>query len=86
MKIFKYKMPIKENVFMELPMGAQLLDFKEQHNGCYLWAMVDPKANMETVHFRILGTGVEFDCESMSHVGTLICANGYFVWHLFRVT
>jgi hypothetical protein len=59
----------------------------------YLWAEVeidiDPEAepNVETRTFRIYGTGHVMDgvSEESTYVGTVVCAGGDLVWHMYEV-
>jgi len=38
----------------------------------------------ETRHFRLIGTGHEFELSTLFYIGTAKLFNDDFVWHLFE--
>jgi len=56
-QIFKYPVPVEDDIVMVLPVGAQLLNFGEQGDTPMLWALVDPGAATEERRFILRGTG-----------------------------
>lgn len=88
MKIFKYELDHE----IEMPQGAQVLSVGWQQNGIvngvYLWALVDPDAELEKRRFAIIGTGHEFSEEDAAHLGTvhsLTPQGANLVLHIFEV-
>jgi len=78
-KVFKY---VIENELVQLPKGFKAMSFQAQgRRDLCLWALVDPDAPKDTVHFRVVGTGHEVD-PRWTYIGT--AQQGAFVWHLFQ--
>lgn len=67
---------------IRMPKGAKILSVQLQNNRPNIWAIVDPKAEMVSRLFVIVGTGEPFDDTDMSYVGTY--QQPPFVWHLFE--
>lgn len=93
--VFKYAVPI-ENVFViDMPFGAKLLHFGNNHEEkpC-LWALVriiDGKpAKSWPRKFRLAETGHEMIIQeaknTLQYVGTALFRDRSFVLHLFEVT
>lgn len=83
--IYKYTVPITDEVVMSLPIGAQILTVQVQHGEPQLWAIVDPSRGTERRAFRIFGTGHPVDCaESLRYIATFQTASGRLVWHMFE--
>lgn len=84
-----WKFPIKYGDFvdLQLPVGAKLLHVDEQYGTPCIWALVDPQKQKETRRFRLAGTGhpINFQIESLSHVGSYLTAGGQLVFHLFEI-
>jgi len=81
--IFKYPLPKDGGRFwVELPVGAHLLDIQPQHEWLQLWALVDRHAKTERVEFCLCGTGLLLDnLAGMRHLSTVQV--GAFVFHVF---
>ncbi|MBA7548445.1 hypothetical protein ES705_40903 [subsurface metagenome] len=83
-KIYKYPVPITDEFTLKLPEGAKILTFQAQDSKPYIWALVDPIGQMETVSFKLFGTGhLVGNADTLEHVGTIQIEP--FVWHLFEV-
>lgn len=71
---------------LELPKGAKVikagLDISTRP---FLWAEVNPNAELEATTFYIIRTGSEFpsDVESKNYIDTFF--RGEFVWHLYKL-
>ena len=69
---------------IEMPVGAEIVQFAAQGGRSTLWAIVDSDARRETRHFYLAGTGEAIPFEFNTYRGT--CFNGPYVWHLFENT
>lgn len=82
-RIYKYRIPVKDHAKVELPVGAEILHVGEQGGHLTVWAVVDPLVtDTEPRHFRVVGTGHDFDWDTWVYQGTVQI--GPFVWHLFE--
>jgi len=80
--VYKYKVsPTSE--FVSLPKGAEVLTFGDQKGEIYLWARVDPDAEIETRRFTVVGTGHDMESGSLEYINTIFVAG--FVFHAFEV-
>jgi len=67
-----------------LPQGAKFLSVIEQDGRPVLYALVDPKAPMETTEVRVKGTGEAVDeAFFQSHVFLGTVKIYKFSWHIF---
>lgn len=92
LKVYKYPIPLKDYVEIELPAGAKILHINEQHNSLQdkelmLWALVDPNISLkEKRKIRIVGTGHPIQgLEKLKHINTAILFSGDYVLHFFEV-
>ena len=78
---------------IRMPAGATLRYVDMQRNALYLWAEVDPDAELEERAFTVRGTGHWiFDAERFNYVGTCqqefvvfgTSQMDYFVWHVYE--
>lgn len=82
MKIFKYRAPEPMTwAALFLPVGAEILHVGIQREQLWIWAKVDPDAQLENRIFRTVPTGGSVP-ETSKHVGTVI--TDQFVWHLLE--
>jgi hypothetical protein len=82
--IFKYPLPVADEIAVTMPKGAQLLSVQTQHGVPCLWALVDTNAPMRERALAVRGTG--HTCGSIpasAFVGTFQLEGGSFVGHLF---
>lgn len=88
--IYKYELPIVDQVVLVMPKGAIPLCVQAQGDDLQLWAMVDPKAPMEERKFRIIGTGHPIpDSRDLVYIDTVqvrinSAYGGVLVWHVFE--
>lgn len=84
-KIFKYVIPIMDEVTLDLPADSKLLTAKRgtyKGEDCFfLYALVSPDYYSVPVKFRVVGTGNPFDIGNFEYLTTE--GMGNFVWHLF---
>jgi hypothetical protein len=86
--IYKYELfpDALGDIEVRLPVGGQILSVGVQgtgiDEGIYIWALVDPKADMVRHRFLIACTGQELDVHvCTTFVGTVFLSN--FVLHIF---
>lgn len=83
--IWKYTIDRVDTRWLELPVGAKVINVGMQNSQITLWVIVDPKAECIKRCFRIVGTGNPFqDSDQCEHIGTVF--DGPFVWHVFERT
>lgn len=88
--IYKYPISPTLNVTIDLPVGAEILTVQTIDNSPYIWALVDPNAEIETRFFEVFATGEEI----LSDMGTTRRYIGTFqiqyaitlMFHLFENT
>jgi hypothetical protein len=68
------------------PEGAQILSVSVQDGEPYIWALVDPGAPKEEHHFKILPTGMPFDPDGLTYIGSFHGVGAWMVLHLFAVS
>lgn len=71
-----------------MPAGFKTLSVNIGSKGVYVYALVDPAAELEPVNFRVIKTGEEIpaaDLETMEFVAT-VAIPGAPALHVFRVT
>ena len=86
-KIFKYPVSITDSFTLDMPKGADILSFQIQEGNPYIWALVNPEAEIEKRTFRLAGTGhpIEELPLDLFFIGTVQMVGGNLVWHLFEV-
>jgi hypothetical protein len=85
-RIFKYKIPVTDEVSISLPKGATLLSVKEQNDGIVLYAEINPdEMKMVQYDFRIVGTGhrYKFDRRFYKFLDTVKLYGGQLMFHVF---
>lgn len=83
--VWKFVLHIEGITTVEMPKDSELLCFREQLGRPCLWALVNPKAEIETRTFRVVGTGHCITQEVKQYIGTALLLNGARVIHLFEV-
>lgn len=71
-KIFKYELPVKEKVTMQLPKSALIIRCEDVDGKFFIWAIVDPESTeTETRFFECYKTGQEIttDLAYLRHIG-----------------
>ena len=80
-----WKFPLLQDVNdIEMPKGAKILDVHEQRDNPCIWTLVDPEAPKVKRHFRVIGTGLDFDPTGMEYIGTAHDILGWMVLHVFE--
>lgn len=84
--IYKYQLEVKDNLTIELPIGAEILTVQSQRDKPCIWALVDNDAIKENRKFKIIGTGNPIENLSNSkYIGTFQLYGGSLVFHLFEI-
>lgn len=82
--IFKYL--LDRDKYVDMPKGSKVLSAQEQHGGVVLWAEVDPKADLERVHFDVITTGTEMsEIVDRTFIDTVQLQGGAFILHIYRL-
>ncbi len=79
--VYKYEVR-PEGQLVNMPKGAQLLRVGQQHQGVYVWALVDPHAPVVARMIAVLPTGHIFESENETYIDTVFMVGG-LVFHLF---
>lgn len=83
--IWEYDIPQKENFELDLPKGAVILNVHAQKEEPKIWALVNPKAEIETRKFVIKPTGGETsNTVNLPYIGTYFLYKESLVFHLFE--
>lgn len=83
--IWKFGVPIDDEVGVKMPKGAVVLSVQVQHDQPTVWALVDTEAKTEVRSFHWRGTGHPADgLNPKQYVGTIQVRGGALVFHLFE--
>ena len=93
--VAKYALPIDmssetvkfaDSFSMQLPTGAQPLAVDVVADAWILYVLVDPEAELEDRHFRLVQTGIHRldGSEYLQHIGSFGSKDRKFVFHLFE--
>lgn len=84
MMIWKFPLPIDDEVSVKMPRDARVLSVAVQEGAVVVWAVVNPLHRTVSRRFRIVGTGHPFnDLAEWQFVGTVQTHGGALVWHVF---
>ncbi len=86
MTIYKYPVPFRSNLILELPVSAELLTVQMQGDNPVVWVklrQLSPEAMVER-KFKWYATGESFPEIREQYIGTVQTPNG-LVFHLFEV-
>lgn len=82
--IWKFELQLTDVQSIEMPAGAEVLSFGNQHEKPVIWARVDPLALKVRHRFAIVGTGRPApEAGQGRFIGTAQFHGGSLVWHLF---
>jgi hypothetical protein len=88
-KVWKWQTPPIDYFVLEMPKGAKILNFSNQHNQGCLWALVDPDAEKpkEKRVFRLAGTdhAITESEDRIHYLGTFVAFGAHLVLHLFEI-
>jgi hypothetical protein len=87
-QVWKYELPLADEIRLELPLGSKILHFGNQRDRPCIWALVstDQKGTGE-YRFRLAGTGHEIreNMNQLEYIGTALFKRGALVLHLFEL-
>ncbi len=88
--VWKFNVPLSDNVTVAMPRGARILHVGVQSEltsltpTFQLWALVDTEDKIEYKTFRIAGTGHKLnDEETQNYIGTVFFQA--LVFHVFNI-
>jgi hypothetical protein len=82
-RVYKYPVPDIGTVFtVNMPAGAQVVNFETQGEQMCFWAVVDPSARAKPREFTVFGTGWDIEDDRWRYVASL--QDPPYVWHLFE--
>lgn len=85
-RIYKYHLPFGDVTTIQMPKDAQILSVGNQNEGVFVWALVDPKAELTDYQFRMAGTGHPilpgFD---YNFIGTVAVMKMQLIFHIFEM-
>lgn len=86
MKIWKFKLKITDDQFIEVPVGAQLLTVQMQGDDCCVWVLCKEDAHNELRRIAIYGTGNPMPENPGNYLATFQLYGGSMVFHAFDRT
>lgn len=85
LNIWKYPIPVQDEIQIEMPKGARVLTVQMQDEQPCVWALGNPVAEKEIRQFHMAGTGHPIEhAEKLTYIGTFQMKNGTLVLHLFE--
>ena len=84
-KVYKYELPIQNEIVLNLPAGSEILHFGVQREKPCLWVRVNPLVGASPHKFRFAGTGHELGADVGKHIGTIMVGGGTCAFHLFEM-
>lgn len=85
MRVFKYEIDYRDPDVI-LPKGAKILSVGVQHQGIFLWALVnEEESTTERRLIHLFGTGHEIpETLNLLFLGTVFSDNAQLVLHIFE--
>ena len=84
-KVYKYQLPLQEELKIPMPMGAKVLHFANQNEIPTIWVEVDTDEQDRAKTFFIVGTGHDIPTgKTVVYIGSALFAGGNLVWHLYE--
>jgi len=85
-RIWKYQLEVVDVQNILMPKGAEILTIQVQYGEPCLWALVDPKEEVEKRTIEIFGTGnpISVDMEMRKYISTFNLLDGGLVFHAFE--
>lgn len=67
--IWKYQIPVLEDFTIDLPKGAEIIRFANEGGLLWLWAIVEPEAEIKPRRLLAFKTGAEMPSRPMKFLG-----------------
>lgn len=83
-RVFKYTIPVQNEIEVMMPEQALVLSCQVQHNQPQIWAVVDDESPEIPHHFHMVGTGHPANHLEGAFIDTFQLNNGQLVFHLFH--
>lgn len=84
MKIYKYSIPVDDEIVIKMPKDAKVLTVQMQKSEPCIWILCDPNNEIVERRFYLYGTGMTVS-HSETYIGTFQMLNGGLVFHLFEL-
>ena len=85
MNVYKYELEITDEQTIRLPFNAELLTVQMQGDKCCLWALVDPRNELNERTICIYGTGQPIPNEiRLKYISTFQIPHLGLVFHAFE--
>lgn len=82
--IWKFEFDITDNLTIDMPSGAVILDVQNQKGVACIWAIVNPDSVKLPRKINVVGTGHPMAGRSMgNYIGTVQFYGGDLVFHVF---
>lgn len=84
-QIYRYPLVLSASQQISVPKDAVPLNLAKQYDVPILWVEFEPHSPQlyETWQIEIIGTGHTFDDDELVPLGSVIMAEGAFVWHIY---
>jgi hypothetical protein len=84
--IFKYRLELETGVqTLRIPgQNPVVRHVAVQDTHITMWLEVDPEAQPLESDFKIVATGEPWTASAWRHRGTVLMAQGYYVWHVLQ--
>lgn len=85
MNVYKYELEITDEQIIRLPFAAEILTVQMQGDKCCLWALVDPRNELNERTICIYGTGHPIpDKIRLKYISTFQIQHLGLVFHAFE--
>jgi len=84
-KVYKYRLDVTDEQFIELPKGAEILSVAEQRDDVVLYVLIDTTVTeTEPRTIYVHGTGHNVFGENLRFIGTVKLYEGSLMFHVFE--
>lgn len=83
-QIWKFALAPDDKQTIAMPIGATLLSVHMQDGRPCIWAEVNPTEKSYPRMIEMFGTGQPIDGAARKFLGTILLAEGQFVFHVFE--
>jgi len=82
--IWKYRLSFHDTQSVKMPESAEILSAQMQGESFYLWALVDPRAPVQSRKIEMVGTGNPMPEGERRYISTVQEPKYSNVWHIFE--